>query len=160
MVGIDQHAQQQKYHRWLEDIRRGTWWVAPHYCSSMPNLEIQAPSSENIKIITLYLMTSHLVVIWFWSSSAFGFSNIALYSFTLLLCHILLFGCWIFSIPLKYQSVWIQIRPVIWVPDLEGLIWVQPVCKGYQQTTKLAPSVQKVKLKTTCLHYFLGKNLG
>ena len=29
------------------------------------------------------------------------------------------------------QTVWIQIRPDI----LSGLIWVQTVCKGYQQTT-------------------------
>ena len=50
----------------------------------------------------------------------------------LLLCHILLFGCWIFSIPLGCQTVWIQIRPDI----LSGLIWVQTVCKGYQQTKK------------------------
>ena len=29
------------------------------------------------------------------------------------------------------QTVWIQISPDI----LSGLIWVQTVCKGYQQTT-------------------------
>ena len=29
------------------------------------------------------------------------------------------------------QTVWIQIRPII----LSGLIWVQTVCKGYQQMT-------------------------
>ena len=29
------------------------------------------------------------------------------------------------------QTHWIQIRPDI----LSGLIWVQPVCKGYEQTT-------------------------
>ena len=34
-------------------------------------------------------------------------------------------------IPSEYQTVWIQIRPHI----LLGLIWVQTVCKGYQQTT-------------------------
>ena len=31
--------------------------------------------------------------------------------------------------PSKCQTVWIQIRPDI----LSGLIWVQTVCKGYQQ---------------------------
>ena len=40
---------------------------------------------------------------------------------TLLLCHVLLFGCWIFSIPSRCQTVWIQIRLDI----LSGLIWVQ-----------------------------------
>ena len=35
------------------------------------------------------------------------------------------------TIPSEYQTVWIQIRPdILW-----GLIWVQTVCKGYQQTT-------------------------
>ena len=56
------------------------------------------------------------------------------YSFPLL-CHILLFGCWVFSIPSRCQTVWIQIRPNI----LTGLIWVQTVCNGYQQTTKVDP---------------------
>ena len=54
-----------------------------------------------------------------------------LFLHTLLLCHILLFGCWIFSIPYRCQTVWIQNRPDI----LSGLIWVQTVCMGYQQTT-------------------------
>ena len=69
-----------------------------------------------------------------------------LFLHTLLLCHTLLFGCWIFSIPSRCQTAWIQIRPNI----LSGLIWVQTVCKGYQQTTKVAPSRQRVKYKTTC----------
>ena len=30
------------------------------------------------------------------------------------------------------QTVWIQIRP----DSLSGLIWVQTICKSYQQTTK------------------------
>ena len=65
--------------------------------------------------------------------SAFGFSNIAfLFLHTLLLCHILSFGCWIFSIPSRCQKVWIQIRPNI----LLGLIWVQTVCKGVGKELK------------------------
>ena len=55
-----------------------------------------------------------------------------LFLHTLLLSHILLFGCWIFSIPSECQTVWIQIRPDI----LSGLIWVLTVFKSYQQTTK------------------------
>ena len=35
------------------------------------------------------------------------------------------------GIPSECQTVWIQIRPDI----LSGLIWVQTVCKGYQQMT-------------------------
>ena len=35
------------------------------------------------------------------------------------------------GIPSESQTVWIQIRPDI----LSGLIWVQTVCKGHQQTT-------------------------
>ena len=34
-------------------------------------------------------------------------------------------------IPSECQTIWIQIRPDF----LSGLIWVQTVCKGYQQTT-------------------------
>ena len=39
------------------------------------------------------------------------------------------------------ETAWIQIRPNI----LSGLIWVQIVCKGDQQTTKVAASRQWVK---------------
>ena len=66
-----------------------------------------------------------------------------LFLHNLLMCHILLLGCWIFSIPSECQTIWIQIRPDI----LSGLIWVQTVCKGYQQTTTVAPRGQRVKYK-------------
>ena len=45
--------------------------------------------------------------------------------------------CWIFSkknlsgVLVECQTVWIHIMPDV----LSGLIWVQIVCKGYQQTT-------------------------
>ena len=55
-----------------------------------------------------------------------------LFVHTIILCHILLFGCWIFSIPSWCQTVWIQIRSDF----LSSLVRVQTVCKGYQQTTK------------------------
>ena len=38
----------------------------------------------------------------------------------------------ILGIPSECQTDWIQIRP----DNLSGLIWVQTVCKGYQQTTQ------------------------
>ena len=38
------------------------------------------------------------------------------------------------GIPSEYQTVWIQNRSdILW-----GLIWIQTVCKGYQQTTLVA----------------------
>ena len=44
------------------------------------------------------------------------------------------------GIPSQCQTVWTQIRPDV----LSGLIWVQTVCKGYQQTTKVATSGERV----------------
>ena len=40
------------------------------------------------------------------------------------------------GIPSECQTVWIQISPNV----LLGLIWVQTVCKGYEQTTKVTTS--------------------
>ena len=45
------------------------------------------------------------------------------------------------GMPSGCQTVWIQIRPDF----LSGLIWVQTVCKNYQQTTKVATSGKRVK---------------
>ena len=45
------------------------------------------------------------------------------------------------GIPSECQTVWIQIRPDV----LSGLIWVQTVCKGYQQMTKVATSGKEFK---------------
>ena len=73
-----------------------------------------------------------------------------LFLHSLLLCHILLFGCWLFPIPCGCQTIWIRIRPDM----LSGLIWVQTVCKGYQQTTKVVLSSQRVKYKTACWYLF------
>ena len=39
----------------------------------------------------------------------------------------------------KCQTVWIQIRPDIF----SGLIWVQTICKGYQQTTPVGKELKK-----------------
>ena len=61
------------------------------------------------------------------------FPTLLLCLHTLSLCHIQLFECWIFSIPSGCQTDWVQMRPDI----LPGLIWVQTVCKGYQQIPKL-----------------------
>ena len=44
------------------------------------------------------------------------------------------FGYWICSIQSGCQTVWIKIRPYVF-------IWVQTVCKGYQQMTKVATSL-------------------
>ena len=45
------------------------------------------------------------------------------------------------GIPPEYQIIWIQIR----TDKTSGLIWIQTVCKGYQQTTKDATSGERVK---------------
>ena len=52
---------------------------------------------------------------------------------------------WIPSLASGCQTVYIQIRPDV----LLGLIWVQTVCKGYQQITKVATSWQRIKYRTT-----------
>ena len=44
---------------------------------------------------------------------------------------------------IRMSKCWIQIRPNI----LLGLIWVQTVCKDYQQMTKVAASRQRVNSK-------------
>ena len=48
------------------------------------------------------------------------------------------------------QTGWIQVRTDV----LLVLIWVQTVCKGYQQTTKVAASKERVQIqllvKSTC----------
>ena len=44
--------------------------------------------------------------------------------------------------------VWTQVR----TEALSVLIWVQTVCKGYQQTTKATDSKERVKKKCPCLN--------
>ena len=51
------------------------------------------------------------------------------------------FGKILSGIPSECQTVWIQIRPGI----LSGLIWLQTVCKAYQQTAKVTASKERVK---------------
>ena len=43
--------------------------------------------------------------------------------------------------PLQFQTVWIQIKSDI----LLGLIWVQTVCKDYQQMKKLPLAGKEIK---------------
>ena len=47
---------------------------------------------------------------------------------------------------LECQSVWIQIRTDV----LSVLIWVQTICKGYQQTTKVAACKEIVEHVDMC----------
>ena len=98
---------------------------------------------------------SHICKTVYWS--ALGFQILLLlFLHSLIVCHILLFECWIFSIPSRCQTVWIQIRPDVF----SGLIWIHSVCKGYQQMTKVATSWQGVKHRTTSWYYFLAKTLA
>ena len=67
-------------------------------------------------------------------------------NFVCLFCRLLFFFKSTFSknlsgIPSECQTVWNQIRPDI----LSDLIWVQTVCKGYQQTTIIATSGERIK---------------
>ena len=66
------------------------------------------------------------------------------YSFTLYYCAIFYFlDAGFFSIPSEWRTVWILIRPDI----LSGLIWVQTVCKGYQQTKKSTLAAKELNTK-------------
>ena len=51
------------------------------------------------------------------------------------------------------QTVWIQIRPLV----LSGLIWVQTVCIGYQQTTKVDTSEERVNSLIKALTTLVGR---
>ena len=58
--------------------------------------------------------------------------------------------CWIFLDNINFfenflqsQTVWIKIRPDI----VSGLIWVQTVCKCYQQTTLVRKELIKFRIK-------------
>ena len=47
------------------------------------------------------------------------------------------------GIPSECQTVWIVLSS-----NTSGLIWVQTICKGYQQTTKVATSGERVKMES------------
>ena len=52
-------------------------------------------------------------------------------------------------------TVWIQIRS----DSLLVLIWVQTICKGYQQTTKVAASKERVnQLVIDCILFYYKSN--
>ena len=63
-----------------------------------------------------------------------------------------------FEIPPECQTIWIHIRPDI----LSGLIWVQSVCKGYQQTIPVDKEL-RIKLSwagsVCCSTRFPRKNI-
>ena len=76
-----------------------------------------------------YISAKKCILISFWI-----FQHCFYYSFTLYHCAIfsILNAGFFLLIPSGCQTVWIHIRPDI----LSGLIWVQSVCKGYQQMPK------------------------
>ena len=98
-----------------------------------------------------YIFAEKCIVISFWI-----FKYCFYYSFTLYNCAIFYSLDAGFFQYHHFQTIWIQIRLNI----LFGPIWVQTVCKGYQQTAKVTPSGQRVKYKTTCWYYFLAKTLA
>ena len=76
-----------------------------------------------------------------------------LFLHTLSLCHILLFGCWIFSInsldPDQAHQGPNCLQGLSADNKMSGWIWVQTVCKGYQQTTKVCKELNTKKLVDT-----------
>ena len=88
------------------------------------------------------------------SITAFGKKTTKLFACWVIF-HDLIVVCWIFSKLTFFKkisgklseckTVCIQIRTDI----LSVLIWVQTLCKGYQQTTKVAASKERVKTKMT-----------
>ena len=75
--------------------------------------------------------------------------------FFMLFCRLLIF----FKINLlkkffECQIVWIQIRPDI----LLGLIWVQTVCKSYQQTTLGDKELKTLPIFSSCINVFQLQN--
>ena len=59
------------------------------------------------------------------------------------------------GMPSVCQTVWIQIRPDI----LSGLIWVQTVCKGYQQMTLSRQWVNSTSLFSPPKIVFIGPDI-
>ena len=55
------------------------------------------------------------------------------------------------GIPSECQTVWIQIRSDV----LSGLIWIQTVCKGYQQTIRVVTSGERVNILSSICFIFL-----
>ena len=55
------------------------------------------------------------------------------------------------GIPSECQTDWIQMRPDI----LSGLIWVQSVCKGYEQKTPVVTSLFMERCQILCSYVSL-----
>ena len=65
------------------------------------------------------------------------------------------FACFLSSVDLFFKLIIFQKKNVLGIPSvsnslepdqvLSGLIWVQTVCKGYQQMIKVATSGERVK---------------
>ena len=89
-----------------------------------------------LNVVQVYRLVKKFVLIGFWIFQyCFNINSLTLY-----------YCGTCFLIPSGCQSGWLQIRP----NNLLGLIWVQTVCKGYQQMTKVAASGQRVKCRITC----------
>ena len=92
------------------------------YCTSCSLPDIEHVSKEKLNLCMLGSLSCFFVVCWFFQNQLFQKVTSGL--------------------PSECQTVWTQIRPDI----LSGLIWVQTVCKGYQQTTQVGKEL-KEKLK-------------
>ena len=115
-----------------------------------------APGLKQVNIILLLLFFFFFHMIFMKLPLKFRFLNFGYLSIWKLMFHS--FACWVIlhsflstvdsffdfffqkdlsGIPSKCQTVWIQIRPDI----LSSLIWIQTVCKGYQQQMPLVGKI-------------------
>ena len=123
----------------LSDISGVDWFIIictliQQYVQHWINIDSLKTHWEMIRNINKNIPSSISDVIWSMHDNVF-FNYCLLGNFLLLFGRLLnffkLFRKILSGIPTGRHTVWIQIRPDI----LSGLIWVQTVCKGYQQTT-------------------------
>ena len=91
------------------------------------------------------------------------FSSLSTRLFWMFLCPLRIFSKSFFflkilsGIPTDCQTDWIQFRPNI----LSGLIWLQTVCKGYEQTTIVSKELNKLQgLSESSWHHLEKKDIA
>ena len=91
-----------------------------------------------------------------------SFRSLPTGKFCMLFCHLLFFfkinfsGKILFGIPSECQTIWIQVKP----DNLSGLIWVQTVCKGYQQMTLIGKDTHaNISRRARGLSFGLSRHL-
>ena len=111
-------------------------WKATCFIDEQADLSSHCPFRWMLNLCMLGNFSNFLVICWFF----FKIEN---------------FHKTISGLPSKCQKIRIKIKP----DDLLGLIWVQTVCKDYQQTTKVASSIEIVKWIVVIFFLPLFKNI-